>query len=223
MSGLLCVGRKKLIARADFFMVAGNVVVIVTLSTYTSIGVPIAAAALYLVQLIYLRTSRQLRYLALEAEAPLCAHFTESAEGIQHIRGFGSQRQVAERSFRLIDNSQIPYFLMQGAQTWLNLVMDSLAFVTGVLLIGLAVWVSYITSTSAIGLSLVSLISLSANATVFIQQWIQLEVSLGAIARVRDVTRTTPVEEDPEADCHLPPNWPSAGSIAMQDVVARYR
>lgn len=194
----------------------------VAVSKYTGIGIPIAAAAIYLVQMVYLRTSRQLRYLRLEAEAPLCAQFTESAEGIEHIRAFGWQHQVLDRSFYLIDNCQIPFFLTHGARTWLGFVMDIFTFVAAVLVVGLAVWLSYITSTAAIGLSMVSLISLSFNASSFVQEWMGFETSLGALARLRDIATNTPVEEDPEGDCHLPPNWPSGGSIAMRDVVACY-
>lgn len=201
---------------------AGNIIVVVAVSRYTGIGIPIIAVALYFVQLVYLRTSRQLRYLKLEAEGPLCAQFTESAAGVQHIRAFGWEHQQLHTTFHLIDNSQTPYFLTLGATTWLSLIMDSFTFVAGVVLVAMAVWLSYITSTSGIGLSMVALISLSLNASLFVSQWMSFETALGALSRLRSVMKNTPLEEDSQTEAQLPKNWPSKGSIVMENVVARY-
>ena len=202
---------------------AGNIVIIVALNQYTGIGIPIIAIALYFVQLVYLRTIRQVRYLSMEAEAPLCAQFTEWAAGVQHIRGFGWEHQETQTAFRLIDYSQNPHFVILGGYAWLCLVMDSFTFVAGVVLVALAVWSGYITTASGIGLSMVALISLSANANMFVDQWMAFETALGALVRLRSMIKNTPVEKVAETGSKVPDNWPSEGSITMKDVVAIYK
>lgn len=47
---------------------------------------------LYLVQKFYLRTSRQLQHLNLEAKSPPYTHFSELLTGLATVRAFGFQR-----------------------------------------------------------------------------------------------------------------------------------
>ena len=159
----------------------------------------------------------------MEAEAPLCAQFTECAEGIHHIRAFGWGHQEVQAGYRLIDNSQNPQFLTLGANKWLKIIMDSFTFVIGVALVGLAVWSGYVTTSSGIGLSMVALISLSGHANMFVDQWMAFETALGALVRLRSVIKNTPIEQDPADEYELPENWPAKGFIVMEDVVARYK
>jgi len=51
--------------------VIGQAAIVATSSPYIIIGYPILLGLLYVVQKVYLRTSRQLRFLDLEAKAPL--------------------------------------------------------------------------------------------------------------------------------------------------------
>ena len=175
-----------------------------------------------MVQLVYLRTSRQLRQLSLETISPLCAQFTESAVGLQHIRAYGWQHENIEKSYQLIDDFQRPHYSILAAERLLGLTMDTLSFLTALLLVIIAVWLDYITTSSGIGLALVSLISLSMDATLFIEMWMALESSLGALTRLQDLIKTTPLEQDPEDAASLPPNWPPKGEILIENVAAHY-
>ena len=55
-------------------------------SVYAAVAFPVVLLALYLVQWFYLRTSRQLRLLDIEAKAPLYSLFEESLSGLATIR-----------------------------------------------------------------------------------------------------------------------------------------
>lgn len=57
---------------------------------------------------ISLRTSRQLRFMDLEAQAPLLAHCVETLTGVTTIRAFGWQRDSHRRCLGLLDRSQRP-------------------------------------------------------------------------------------------------------------------
>lgn len=56
---------------ATGFVVLGQAAVIGASSPYVVIGYPVLAGLLYIIQKVYLRTSRQLRFLEIEAKAPL--------------------------------------------------------------------------------------------------------------------------------------------------------
>lgn len=195
---------------------------IIVVTKYTTSILPVVIGIIFVVQLFYLRTSRQLRYLELETKAPLVAQFTEAASGLYHIRAYGWQHQNLSKSLELLDDSQKPYYYLYAAERWLSLVMDSLSLFIAVTLIAITVWLDYIASASGIGLSMLSLITLSFDCMSFVREWMLLETSIGALARTRDFVRDTPLEEDPENPTRPPPQWPQHGRIVMEDVVAKY-
>ncbi|KAJ5885363.1 hypothetical protein N7495_009873 [Penicillium taxi] len=68
--------------------VVGQMAVMVTSAPYLAITFPFLAALLYVLQKFYLRTSRQLRLLDLEAKSPLYTHFLDIVRGITTLRAF---------------------------------------------------------------------------------------------------------------------------------------
>ena len=195
---------------------------IVAVTGYTAIMLPALFIIIYFVQLFYLRTSRQLRYLELETGAPLCTQFTENAVGLYHIRAFGWQHHCLGVSLHLLDNSQKPFYYMYAAERWLGLVMDSVTLFMALTIIILALCVEEIVSASGIALSMLSLITLSFESMAFVQQWMLVETSIGALARTRDFIQNTPLEEDPDEIIETVESWPQKGAINMQNVIAKY-
>ncbi|KAF6524509.1 hypothetical protein HZS61_013008 [Fusarium oxysporum f. sp. conglutinans] len=72
------------------FQALGQAAVMPTSSAYLAISYPFLAVLLYSVQRFYLRTSRQLRLLDLEAKSPLYTHFMDTVRGITTLRAFGA-------------------------------------------------------------------------------------------------------------------------------------
>ena len=112
---------------------------IATGSTYMAVTIPFFLMGLYLLQKVYLRTSRQLRYLDLESKSPVYSHFLETPEGLATIRAFGWQTQTAKTNLKRLDASQRPYYLLNCIQRWLNLVLDLIVAALAVIIIALAV------------------------------------------------------------------------------------
>lgn len=116
-------------------------------------------AALYVLQHVYLRTSRPLRLLDLDAKGPIFSHFIESADGLVTIRAFGWQEYAARKNIRLVDESQKPYYLMFCIQRWLNLVLDSMVMFLATILVALAVNLRASTGAGRLGVSLNNILS----------------------------------------------------------------
>ena len=206
----------------DLFRTILRISLIIAVTKYTTLLLPVLAAVMYIVQLFYLRTSRQLRYLELETTAPLCALFTESASGLFHIRAFGWEPQSLENALLLLDDSQKPFYYLFAAERWLGLVMDTVSLMTAVTIIALTVCVEALATPSGIGLSMLSLITLSFESMQFVRQWMLVETSIGALARTRDFVESTPLEEGPEGAYEPEPEWPRKGEILMREVTATY-
>ncbi|KAM0664858.1 hypothetical protein ACQRIU_006716 [Beauveria bassiana] len=60
------------------------------------------------------------------------------------------------------------------------------------------------------------------TASYCLQMWVQLETSLGGLARIQSFCKETPVEQDREDMPALPDNWPSSGKIDFNCVTAKY-
>lgn len=119
-----------------------------------AITVPGLVAAVYVLQKIYLRTSRQLRYLDLEARSPLYSHFTETLSGLSTIRAFGWQEAETARNIKYLDASQRPFYLLFCIQRWLTLVLDLMVAGLAVIVIALAVCLRSSTAVGLLGVSL---------------------------------------------------------------------
>ena len=189
---------------------------------YFATIIPFCFLATYGLQKFYLRTSRQLRLLDLEAKSPLYTHFTETLEGLQTIRAFGWQAAFEKKNTMLLDMSQRPYYLLYCIQRWLNLVLDLMIAALAVILITFAVQLSDTTSGAAIGVALVNILGFSQSLSLLIDRYTTLETSLGAIARIKNFEETTTQEHLPQERDSPPDHWPLRGSVEFRDITASY-
>lgn len=193
-------------------------------ATYAAAMVPALLLVIYMVQHFYLRTSRQLRILELEAKAPLISTITETSNGIQHIRAFQWQGAYMENMQQLINYSQIPAYIFLCVQRWLILVLDLCVCGVATLLVAMAVKFPDKTNENALGLAMLSIVTFSETLVLFVESFAGLELALGAVARVRNFCRDTPTEEEKDVEqVHaVPDNWPATGDIEFRDVSASY-
>lgn len=182
-----------------------------------------AILVLYALQKFYLRTSRQLRVLDLQAKSPLNTQLLETIEGLPTIRAFRWQSAMARSSLHLLDRSQRPHYLLLSIQRWLNLVLDILVTVTAVLLVLLGITLNSSTPGN-MAIAMYSALGFSQSLANFITSWTSLETSLGAIARLKEYMEVTPQEIEPSPDTLIEPpvSWPSKGQIDWQNIEAFY-
>ncbi|KAK2770130.1 ABC multidrug transporter [Colletotrichum kahawae] len=202
---------------------AGLVLIMIG-AKYLAAVIPVLLVALYCLQAFYLRTSRQMRFLDLQAQAPLLTKLVETIDGISTIRAFGWQGAFRDSSLHLLDQSQRPYYLLFCIQRWLTLVLDILVGAIAVLLVSLAMTIPESTSTGAIAIALYNVLNFNSSLATLITSWTELETSLGAISRLRTFESKTPVEPSPspEEQAPLPPNWPSEGRLEINNIIASY-
>jgi ABC-type multidrug transport system fused ATPase/permease subunit len=208
---------------ATFVLCIAQMVLIGVGSKYAAISFPIVLAALYLIQKVYLHTSRQLRLLDLEAKAPLYSLFEESLSGLATIRAFGWQGALEEKNHFLLDRSQRPFYLLFAVQRWLTLVLDLLVAAVAVLLIVLVVSLRGTVAAGGVGLALLNVIQFSQNIKLLVTFWTQLETHIGSVARIKAFTETAVAEDQPEEKQMPPPGWPSTGAIEFDNLSATYK
>lgn len=190
-------------------------------------AIPVCLLALYLIQKYYLRTSRQLRLLDLEAKSPLYTQFAETLAGLPTIRAFGWAPAFRADNHRRLDASQRPFYTMFCVQRWLQVVLDLFVAGVAVVLVAVALRGATTASSAAVGLAMVNLIGFNQTLAEAVDQWTRLETSLGAVARLKWFAGNTPDEDGParhhRKHAPLPPAWPDRGAIALRNLVAAYR
>ncbi|XWX01985.1 hypothetical protein V2A60_010017 [Cordyceps javanica] len=192
-------------------------------ANYLAGTLPAILIALFFIQRYYLRTSRQVRLLDLEAKAPLHTYLEETAAGLTHIQAFRWQDQNIQRGVFLLEESQKPFYVFLAVQQWLSMVLGLLAAALGTSLVALALFIDQSSSSSAIGLSFMGLIYLNLALQNTLVAWTELETSSGALARLSLFEAGTPQEAKPRRiSGELPRNWPSQGQVEMKNVSANY-
>ncbi|KAG8412280.1 hypothetical protein J3458_014468 [Metarhizium acridum] len=207
----------------SFFLLITDIGIIAAGATYISVIIPFILICVYIIQYFYLRTSRQMRYIDLEAKAPLYTQFSEISAGLMHIRSFGWDSQCLSRSRQLLDDSQKPFYYMFCIQRWLGLVSELCVLGVATILVSVALCFRGTTSQNAMGLSMLTLIQFGDSILTLLNTWIDTETSLGAIARIKSFAETTPGEEDVNSGgAELPAGYLKQGAIKMVGVTATY-
>ena len=192
---------------------------------YFAVSMPFVMVQLYFLQQYYLRTSRQLRLLDLEAKSPLYSHFTETLEGLVTVRAFGWSKDFEAKNARLLDTSQKPFYLLFCIQRWLSLVLDLTVAGLTVLLMIIVVKLRATINPGFVALALVNVNGFNLSLTELIKAWTRVETSLGAITRVKTFAADTTCENLPAENDRVPDNhdWPSKGNIELKNVSAYYK
>lgn len=197
---------------------------------YFAAVMPALFLFMWMLQKFYLRTSRQVRLLDLEAKSPLFSQFIESLSGLVTIRAFGWASVFENQNLALLDASQRPFYLLFCIQRWLELALDLSVAVLGAILMALVVKLRTDIGAGYVGLAILNVITFSQSLSNILRNWARLETSIGAIARIRDFVATTANENRPgenekpsvlNSDLTLT-SWPSKGKIEFRNVYASY-
>lgn len=204
---------------------AVQLLIICVLGKFFAATIPICACVLFFLQRYYLRTSRQVRLVDIEAKAPLYKHFLETLSGVTTIRVYGCVSVFHRQHQQMLDLAQAPYYMLFCIQQWLVLVLDLL--VGGLAVVIAAIALSSPTSSSnnnisagSLGVSLVLVLQFNSLLSQSIQAWTKLETSIGAVHRVQRFVKDTP--QEPVGNHTTIPGWPAQGSIRFENVSATY-
>lgn len=144
-------------------------------------------------------------------------------EGLETIRSFAWSREVILENILCVENSQRPEFLLFSLQRWLNIVLDILSATIATSVIAIAVAFRGQISGGQVGVALNVMIVANTTLLKLVENWTTLEISLGAVARLKTLENMTPSEGKKGENIDPPQNWPSKGRIEFQDVTASYQ
>ncbi|ETS83861.1 hypothetical protein PFICI_05737 [Pestalotiopsis fici W106-1] len=207
----------------SIFSVLSQCILVGLIQPFITATLPFTIFAVYLIQKVYLATSRQMRFLDLEARALVNASFLETLEGVATIRAFGWQESFIRDNAMKLDLSLRPDYLLLCIQRWLGLVLDLIVPGLAVSVIGLAFALKGSTTGGQIGIALNVVLRANHSLLRLVEAWTKLETSLGSISRLRAFEQDVQPEDEPGTTKSLPPSWPARGAIELTKVSASYR
>lgn len=192
-------------------------------SKYIAIIFPFVLGVFYIVQRFYLRTSRQMRFLDIEYKAPLYSQLLETLSGLSTIRAFHWEHESAEKNWKILDESQRPNYLLYCLQRWLILFVDLIIAFIALVLITITVTLREQIGPGYMGIALVNIMGFGATLKAAIASWVSLEISIGAVARIKNFVADILPEGSSDAPVQkLEQNWPSNGVIEIRNLSASY-
>ncbi len=231
-------GNATLTTKTEVFKLATQILVLLKVQGLLIACVPLCAVVVFAVQRYYLRTSRQLRVMELESQAALFSSFLETVSFVVHlsglpnadhyfevsglvsIRAFGWQSLFQARNSQSLDESLRPLYLLFCLQRWLRLVLDLIMSTIAVSIIGLAARRSGAMSSADAGVALNLILVANSTLISLVHSWAGLEMSLGAVARIRETDLHAPREDMPGEDMVPDAAWPRKGDISLNNVTA---
>ncbi|KAI9725099.1 MAG: hypothetical protein M1828_003440 [Chrysothrix sp. TS-e1954] len=190
-------------------------------SGYLAASLPICLLVIYGIQRYYLRTSRQLRHVDIEAREPLFANFLDTVTSIASIRAHGWTEEYKRRNCDALNSSQTPYYLMWSIQRWLTLVLNLFVAGLAVLLVALATNVQG-GSTVFLGVALSNLVNFGTTLQLLVADWTQLETAICAVSRIKTYVSDTVREDSNSQQATTQLSWPTQGKIVFEGVTASY-
>ncbi|KAF5686922.1 beta-glucan-transporting ATPase [Fusarium circinatum] len=148
--------------------------------------------------------------------------FLESVEGVVSIRSFGWVKQAETNNMQCLDKSQQPAYILLCLQLWLNIVLDLVIAAMAVILITLAVFSEGSTTVGQIGMSLNIVLVANSTLLALVTSWANLEISLGAISRLKTLEGEIVAEEQLAPGAIIPESWPSRGAVQIRDLTVSY-
>ncbi|KAK1995506.1 P-loop containing nucleoside triphosphate hydrolase protein [Colletotrichum falcatum] len=204
------------------FKLLVQIVLLFSVQKTMATTLPLCLVTVYLVQKVYLRTSRQLRLLDLESQSAVYSSFIESVEGVVTIRAFGWESKAEAANIESLDKSQQPAYILFCLQQWLGVVLDLMIAAIATGLITLAVVLRGTTTAGQIGMALNIVIIANSTLLGLVTSWTNMEISLGAISRLRNLEAETPQEDKPCEDYVPKVTWPSSGHVEFDEVTVAY-
>ncbi|KAJ6790059.1 hypothetical protein PWT90_03970 [Aphanocladium album] len=173
-------------------------------------------AAVVFLQDHFLRLYDQVQTFVQKGEAPVFAHFEHTAQGILHIRAMRLEPIFQQNCQKHIDKALQPRYAVSCIRSWIQLVIDVFIASVATICVGTSLCLADSRSETAIGLTLLNLVSFGTVMGRLLDGWIDLQTSLAALNRVRRFTEKpiTPYNQKYEIE-----RWtPSTGKLSMYSV-----
>ena len=201
------------------------ILVIITYSTPWFLAALLPLAAVYfLLQKLYIASSRQIKRLDMVSKSPIFSHFTETVTGAASIRAFGQTERFIAQSGDLVAENNKCLYLSLTSNRWLGVRLETLGNCV-VLAAGLlAVAARATLSPGLAGLSVSYSLVVTETLNWLVRMVCALETNSVSLERIFEYAgRPSEAAWEAGRDREVGADWPQQGALTMTGVTARYR
>ncbi|KAI5446385.1 Multidrug resistance-associated protein 4 [Lathyrus oleraceus] len=172
----------------------------------------------------YLATSRELTRLDSITKAPVIHHFSETLSGVMTIRSLRKQNEFSDENIERVNASVRMDFYNNGANEWLGFRLDYMGVVFLCMATLFMIFLpSAIVKPEYVGMSLSYSLALSGLLSFTITMTCSVENKMVSVERIKQFTNLPSEAPWKIADKSPPQNWPSHGTIELNNLQVRYR
>ena len=206
----------------------GIVLVFIIISSATPIFLVVILPLLifyFVVQRIYVATSRQLKRIESVSRSPIFSHFQETLNGTSTIRAYKRTSAFILRNELHVDFNNEANFPSLCANRWLGLRLELVGHFV-VLFASLFAVVSRqmnVADASLIGLSISYSLEVTGLLNWMVRMSSELETNIVSVERVKEYAELKTEASAVTENINLPANWPQQGVVQFNQYSVRYR
>lgn len=210
----------------DFVWCFAEVIVTICIISYSTplflTSVLPIGIVFWLVQRVYIVTSRQLKRLYSVSKSPLFSQFSETVSGAQIIRAFqDTDRFVQETEHKIAINNMSGY-LNLISNRWLSMRVENIANVMIFLTAFFCILQRDSIKPGLAALSITYALNVIGSVVWFVRMACDLETNCVALERIFEYSKLSS-EADWELSNVKDKSWPSQGRIQFEKYQTRYR
>ena len=198
-------------------------IIIISIQTPIFLAAVVPLSVIYIfVQVLYVRTSRQLKRIESNTRSPMYSHFSETVTGSSCIRAFGARDHFIQDFEDRNDINCMSWLLSVAATRWLAMRLEFIGNIV-VVLSAILGFTSRDGDPSTTGLSVSYALMVTAQLAWLVRGASDLELNLVAAERVLEYTKFD-VEAAPRIEATKPDSsWPHRGLVKFEKYSTRYR
>ena len=179
----------------------------------------------FIVQRIFVATSRQLKRIESISRSPIYSHFQESLSGASTIRSYRKQTEFILHNESQLDVNNSAYYPSLCANRWLCLRLEIVGhFVVFFAAIFAVVSKELsITDPGLVGLSISYALNITMVLNFLVRMTSELETNIVAVERVKEYAELEREASPVTERINLPDNWPQRGLVEFKEYSVKYR
>lgn len=175
-------------------MVIGTIILCICYMPWFAIAVPFVVFIFVFVGSYYQASSREIKRLEAVQRSFVFNNFNESLSGMQTIQAFDNENRFLARNDYFVDNMNEANYLVNAAQRWLAMHLNTIAFLFVLAITLLCVNRVFNISAASTGLLLSYVVILPNLLTLIVQSYTQLENEMNSVERMCEFAFDLPQE-----------------------------
>ncbi|XP_056643789.1 probable multidrug resistance-associated protein lethal(2)03659 isoform X2 [Diorhabda sublineata] len=202
--------------------VAGIGLVISSLSYWIMIPTITIAVIFYVLRVIFLETSRDVKRVESITRSPIYTHLSASLQGLTTIRAFKAEEILKTEFDRYQNLHSAAFFMYLGANRTFGFWLDFICVIYIALVIVALLFIKSEQFAGNMGLALTQAMTLTGTFQWGMRQWSELENQMTSVERVQEYADLKQEEEEEEQMKKPQKNWPEEGKVEFIDMSLHY-